>query len=82
MGETDEEGPDTTNDKSLAKSVREESEEKEFVNPHKYVRQHVPPAERSLKKPAYRNDTPSQAAFFSKRSDNETMARPSEGESS
>jgi hypothetical protein len=35
-------------------------------NPHKYVRQQVPPKERSLRKPALRNDTPSQAALFSK----------------
>jgi len=38
-------------------------------NPHKYVRQQVPPSERSLRKPALRNDTPSQAALFKKKKD-------------
>lgn len=64
--------PDTNEGSTPSASVDvpSSSRQKENIqheNPHRYVRQQVPPSERSLRKPALRNDTPSQASLFSKR---------------
>lgn len=55
---------------TIASEIPKPTSQKENIpleNPHKYVRQQVPPSERSLRKPALRNDTPSQKALFSKK---------------
>jgi hypothetical protein len=60
--------PKTTSISSSALSTEDDTP---VENPHKYIREPVPPSQRSLRKGASTNGTPSQAAMFTKRENKE-----------